>query len=81
MSDFELSAAEFLALYDRVKHMSRWDQPTGGGSAGVRIEPGDLLFVRVGHRSRRKAPGPWDAANARAGLHPAALELLAERRR
>jgi hypothetical protein len=24
MSDFELSAAEFRALYDRVKHMSRW---------------------------------------------------------
>jgi len=24
MSDYELSAAEFRALYDRVKHMSRW---------------------------------------------------------
>jgi kynurenine formamidase len=24
--------------------------------------------------------GPWDAAEARVGLHPAALELLAERR-
>jgi kynurenine formamidase len=46
----------------------------------VRIEAGDLLFVRVGHRTRRRALGPWDAANARAGLHPAALELLAERR-
>jgi kynurenine formamidase len=40
---------------------------------------GDLLFVRVGHRSRRAALGPWDAASARAGLHPTALELLAER--
>jgi kynurenine formamidase len=46
----------------------------------VRIEPGDLLFVRVGHRSRRRALGPWDSAAARAGLHPAAMELLAERR-
>jgi kynurenine formamidase len=45
----------------------------------VRIEEGDLLFVRVGHRSRRKALGPWDSATARAGLHPASLELLAER--
>jgi len=45
----------------------------------VRIQRGDLLFVRVGHRSRRRAFGPWDAAKARAGLHPAALELLAER--
>jgi kynurenine formamidase len=45
----------------------------------VRIQRGDLLFIRVGHRSRRGTLGPWDAANARAGLHPAALELLAER--
>ena len=45
----------------------------------VRMERGDLLFVRVGHRSRRAALGPWDSANARAGLHPVALELLAER--
>jgi kynurenine formamidase len=45
-----------------------------------RIEQGDLLFVRVGHHARRQALGPWDAAASRAGLHPAALELLAERR-
>ena len=45
-----------------------------------RIEQGDLLFVRVGHRARRKSLGPWDAAASRAGLHPTALELLAERR-
>ena len=45
-----------------------------------RIEEGDLLFVRVGHRARRRSLGPWDAAESRAGLHPAALELLAERR-
>jgi kynurenine formamidase len=46
----------------------------------VRIEPGDLLFIRVGHRARRRSLGPWDAARSRAGLHPAALALLAERR-
>jgi kynurenine formamidase len=45
-----------------------------------RIEQGDLLFVRVGHRARRQSLGPWDAAEARAGLHPAALEFLADRR-
>jgi kynurenine formamidase len=42
--------------------------------------PGDLLFLRVGHRARRRSLGPWDAAGARAGLHPSALELLAGRR-
>ena len=38
-----------------------------------------LLFVRVGHRRRRDELGPWDAAQARAGLHPTTLPLLAER--
>ena len=44
------------------------------------ISQGDLVFVRVGHRARRRSVGPWDTAGARAGLHPVALELLAERR-
>jgi kynurenine formamidase len=45
----------------------------------VHIGQGDLLFVRVGHRRRRNELGAWDVARARAGLHPTALELLAER--
>ncbi|MCX4767243.1 cyclase family protein [Streptomyces sp. NBC_01275] len=46
----------------------------------VRVGEGDLLFVRVGHRRRRAELGAWHAAEARAGLHPSALEFLAERR-
>ncbi|MGO8959338.1 MAG: cyclase family protein [Streptosporangiaceae bacterium] len=49
-------------------------------SQDVRIGEGDVLFVRVGHRRRRTELGPWNAASARAGLHPSALELLADRR-
>lgn len=45
----------------------------------VRVGPGDLLLVRVGHRRRRVELGPWDAAGSRAGLHPQAMEYLAER--
>ncbi len=45
----------------------------------VRVGRGDLLFVRVGHRRRRRELGPWDAATARAGLHPAAMEFVADR--
>jgi kynurenine formamidase len=47
---------------------------------GVRIGQGDIVLVRVGHRRRRTEQGPWDAAEARAGLHPTVLPLLAERR-
>jgi len=46
---------------------------------GVRIGQGDILFVRVGHRRRRRERGPWDAAALRAGLHPSVMPLLAER--
>jgi kynurenine formamidase len=46
----------------------------------VRIGQGDIVLVRVGHRRRRDEQGPWDAAGARAGLHPAVLPLLAGRR-
>ena len=46
----------------------------------VRIGQGDIVLVRVGHRRRRDEQGPWDAAEARAGLHPAVLPLLAQRR-
>lgn len=45
----------------------------------VRFGRGDLLFIRVGHRLRRQEQGPWDAASARAGLHPTVVPLLAER--
>jgi kynurenine formamidase len=46
---------------------------------GIRVGRGDIAFVRVGHRRRRTERGPWDAAEARAGLHPALLPVLAER--
>ena len=47
---------------------------------GLRVGQGDILFVRVGHRRRRRELGPWNAAEQRAGFHPAAMELVAERR-
>jgi kynurenine formamidase len=46
---------------------------------GVHVGKGDLLFVRVGHSRRRTELGPWDVASARAGLHPTALQFLADR--
>jgi kynurenine formamidase len=46
---------------------------------GLSVGQGDILFVRVGHRRRRRELGPWNAAEQRAGFHPAAMELLADR--
>jgi kynurenine formamidase len=49
------------------------------GAQQVSVGPGDLLFIRTGHRRRRSQLGPWDTARQRAGLHPAALEFIADR--
>ena len=61
-------------------HVTADDLLAAESAQAARIGPGDLLFVRVGHRARRRSLGPWDAAQARAGLHPTVLELFAERR-
>jgi kynurenine formamidase len=46
---------------------------------GVRVGRGDILLVRVGHWRRKAELGSWDAAASRAGLHPTAVEFVADR--
>ena len=48
-------------------------------SQQVRVGPGDLLFVRLGHNRRLAELGPWDTTRAKAGLHPTTARLLSER--
>ncbi|MFD4598198.1 cyclase family protein [Streptomyces sp. NPDC058464] len=68
-----------------VRWLEPGDQVTAGDLAAAEtaqrttVGPGDLLFVRVGHRLRRRTLGPWDVTRARAGLHPTAMDFLAER--
>ncbi|MEV6394628.1 cyclase family protein [Streptomyces sp. NPDC051907] len=60
-------------------HVTADDLTAAEAAQGVRVGPGDVLYVRVGHRRRRAELGAWNAARARAGLHPTALEFVAER--
>ncbi|MCX5071828.1 cyclase family protein [Streptomyces sp. NBC_00513] len=60
-------------------HVTADDLSAAERSQRVEVGEGDLLFVRVGHRLRRTELGPWDAASSRAGLHPTAMEFLADR--
>jgi kynurenine formamidase len=60
-------------------HVTADDLVAAERAQQVRVGRGDLLFVRVGHRLRRAELGPWDAASQRAGLHPAAMEFVADR--
>jgi kynurenine formamidase len=59
-------------------HVTAAELAAAAAAQQVDVGPGDLLFVRVGHRRRRDALGPWNVAQARAGLHPEAMEYLAE---
>jgi kynurenine formamidase len=49
-------------------------------AAGVRVEAGDVLFVRTGRWALRAARGPWNARERIAGLHASCLPWLFERR-
>ena len=60
-------------------HVTADDLAAAEVRQGVRTGRGDILLVRVGHHRRREELGPWDTAHARAGLHPTAMEFLAER--
>jgi kynurenine formamidase len=60
-------------------HVTVEDLLTAERDQGVSVGRGDIVCMRVGHRRRRAEQGPWDAASARAGLHPALVEVLAER--
>ncbi len=61
------------------EHVTADDLVAAEQAQQVRVGRGDLLFVRVGHRRRRSELGPWDAASQRAGLHPAAMQFVADR--
>ena len=46
---------------------------------GVRMGAGDIVLFRTGHARKRLDEGPWDAANAKAGIHATAMPLFHER--
>jgi kynurenine formamidase len=44
--------------------------------AGVKVEPGDVVFVYTGRWKRREAQGPWNVGEKSAGLHASAVPWL-----
>ncbi|MBR7833306.1 cyclase family protein [Actinospica durhamensis] len=60
-------------------HVTADDLLAAEKAQDVRAGEGDLVFIRVGHQARRRERGDWTAAKARVGLHPNAVELLADR--
>jgi kynurenine formamidase len=46
---------------------------------GVTVQAGDVLLVRTGHPRRLAELGPWNTAEAKAGLHPTSMRFVADR--
>jgi kynurenine formamidase len=61
------------------EHVFREDLEAAEREQGVEIREGDILLVRTGHAGRLAELGPWDTVKQKAGLHPLAMTLLAER--
>ena len=75
----DIPRARGVSWLEPGDHVTATDLEAAERAQHVRMRTGDLLFVRVGHRRRRDELGAWDAAQARTGLHPTTLSLLAER--
>jgi kynurenine formamidase len=76
----DIPHARGTAWLEPGDHVTAEDLERAEQAQGVRVGPGDILCVRVGHVCRRHQMGAWDVANSRAGLHPTAMRFLAERR-
>jgi kynurenine formamidase len=47
--------------------------------AGIKVSPGDALFVRTGRWTRRAKVGPWDVTKQAAGLDASCIPWLKQR--
>ncbi|HVY07516.1 MAG TPA: cyclase family protein [Burkholderiales bacterium] len=54
--------------------LDAWEKKTG-----IRIESGDVVFVRTGRWAQRAAKGPWEIGNASAGLDPRSIAWFKKR--
>jgi kynurenine formamidase len=61
------------------EHVFRGDLEAAELEQGVTVGEGDVLLVRTGHNRRLRELGPWPTADLKAGLHPTAMPLVAER--
>jgi len=61
------------------EHVFREDLEAAEREQGTSIAEGDIVLVRTGHARRLAELGPWATEHSKAGLHPTAIPLLAER--
>lgn len=57
-----------------VEDLEAWEK-----QAGVKVGPGDAVFIRTGRWTRRAKLGPWDVGKQAAGLDPSVLPWIKQR--
>ena len=71
-----LKGVEYLepgtAIY--VEDLEAWEK-----MAGIKIQPGDAVFIRTGRWTRRAKTGPWDIGKQSAGLDASVLPWIKSR--
>jgi kynurenine formamidase len=57
-----------------VEDLEAWEKQTG-----LKVSPGDAIFIRTGRWARRAALGPWVVSRNAAGLHASVASWLKDR--
>src|SRR5262245_32563807 len=57
-----------------IEDLEAWEK-----QAGVKVQPGDAVFIRTGRWTRRAKTGPWDVGKLAAGLDPSVLPWIKQR--
>ena len=57
-----------------IEDLEAWEKQTG-----VKVAPGDAIFIRTGRWARRSKTGPWNVGAETAGLDPSVLPWLKRR--
>ena len=68
-----------LPYLDKDAYITAHDLDQWEAKTGVHIRSGDAVIIRTGRWALREAKGPWDIANASAGLDPSAIVWLHKR--
>lgn len=75
----DIPAVRGVPWLEPGEHILPGDLLAAEREQGVRVQEGDILLVRTGHVRRLAERGPWDTPEHKAGMHPTAMPLLAER--
>lgn len=72
----KLKGVKYLELSTPIypSDLDAWEK-----KAGIKVGPGDIVFVRTGRWARRAEKGPWDSETAAAGMHVSCARWFKQR--